>query len=357
MGSSQRDKDGHARMYYLAAYVGSGTPSDPFRPRGSDQSRWGAIDLRADPTQLPGRCLLWLPTPDVDPELTELASAPTDLLSSLRRQTLEAVLGVTLAQRRFQQIVEELLTTHARLDGTRWKPLRVMRDGRYRIYLGGLLSEWQPGSVGASISENWDCANGASITCQLTWAEVTGDLELFSNQVRNTAVVANTVFRERAESDLATDDHYAEVQVVTLISGGAGVEHNFGASSRRAAAANTGYHGLLADERLSGTKEVILYREVTGTFTLIGNTTFAWATPATIRTESDGSSHRVLVDGTVRVGPVTDSNITGNLRTGILGYTENAPAVGNFVLDAFAAADLTAAGATHPSWNWGGGGW
>ena len=71
--------------FYLAPYIGAGTRDDPFRPRGSDQPGWSAIDLRPDPSRLDGgglsACLLFLPQPSLDSRL--------DLVASIRR-TLSA---------------------------------------------------------------------------------------------------------------------------------------------------------------------------------------------------------------------------------------------------------------------------
>ena len=149
--------------YYLAPYIGAGTFLDPFRPRVSDQPGWSAIDLRPDGGATLGGgglnvCLLHLPTHDPDPVLDRIVDLPMDTLPAQAVNRINSRLGVTLGQTRWQQIVEELLT---RPPVNGWKPLRSTHDGWMEIYLGGLLSRWRPGSVGASISENWNCADSA----------------------------------------------------------------------------------------------------------------------------------------------------------------------------------------------------
>ena len=338
--------------YYLAPYIGTGTNSDPFRPRGSDQAGWGAIDLRADFAQVTGRCLLWLPVPDADFALTELATVPTESLSVPRRQGLESVLGVTLTQTRFQQIVEELLLTHARADGTRWKPLRPMRDGLYRIYLGGLLSEWRPGSVGASISENWNCADSTSITCQLTWVEFlrAGNGQLLSSQVRVTGP-SFADYGARAGSSLDSDDHESEV-VVTAINRVSGVT-GAGPICRKAADSAVTFYAMKM--RVTATANGFrLEKYVASAVTNLGDNTQDWVAGDLILVRADGSTISGRVNGTELL-TTTDTSIVDNLQAGITCYNDDSTSTND--MDTWAARDLAAAGATHPSWNWGGGGW
>ena len=50
--------------HYLAPYVGTGTFADAFRPRGSEQPGWSAIDLRPNGAVATGLALMAVPVRD-----------------------------------------------------------------------------------------------------------------------------------------------------------------------------------------------------------------------------------------------------------------------------------------------------
>ena len=332
--------------YYIAPYIGSGTDLDPFRPRGSDDPTWSAIDLRPDPTRLDGgglnACLLWVFTPSSDPALFRLADGEQEMLSPSRRNGLRTRLGLTtLAASRWDQIALELLMTPP---ANGWKALRPSRvQRRYELWLG-------PGSPlvtqsviagGTTITEDWNCADADSPDCDLDWTEVSGDWDIVSNAIQLVSGAGNLFLR--AESDLASDDHYAQVVFVT----GPGTT-NYGPVCRFAAAATTAYLGI------HRTAPWETFRVVTGSFTQIATgATPARADGQTLKIQADGSSIQMFVNGSSVVGPSTDTNITGNTRCGLMGNTSSGAE--NF--DNFEAADLAAGGATWPGWFHSRGGW
>src|SRR3990167_10138859 len=102
--------------YYIAPYIGAGTFLDPFRPRGSDQPGWSAIDLRADGGATLGggglnACLLHLPVADPDPQLRLVALDPADPIGVGVRQAIIARLGLLAspASIRWDDLAAELL--------------------------------------------------------------------------------------------------------------------------------------------------------------------------------------------------------------------------------------------------------
>ena len=70
--------------YYLVPYLGEGTDRNPFRPDGSDQPGWSAIDLRPDVTVLDGFALLALPVREDTPERRYLGDALDEALRDRR---------------------------------------------------------------------------------------------------------------------------------------------------------------------------------------------------------------------------------------------------------------------------------
>lgn len=329
--------------YYLAPYIGAGTRPDPFRPRGSSQPRWSAIDLRPDSSQITGRCLLFLPVHDPYPTLERLADTPQEFLGDSIRNRLQNALSLTLGQTRFDHMVEELLTLHARLDGTRWKPLRPGVNSLMRIYLGGPLSQWRPGSVGAAISENWNCANSASLTCQLTWGEAATansgiSWGITGNRAEMQAVEA-LIEWARAESDLATDDHFCQATMAAFTTQNAAC--SVGPSVRTAGGSDPNCYFYRAEADV-GLLQTQLWKRVTANFTSLGTDATDPAVNDVLRVEADGSTVTGKTNGTTRI-TVTDTSVTSNLRCGVIGDLQTAGQV--IALDGWSAEDLAAAAA------------
>lgn len=348
--------------YYIAPYIGAGTIVDPFRPRGSNDPTWSAIDLRPDPSRLDGgglnACLLWVFTPSSDPNLTLVATGEQETLTPNRRNLIRSRLGLTsLTATRWDQIVLEILMVPPANAWLALRPSRVRR--RYEVYLGpGAPLAIQPVIAGGvSITEDFNCADSTTINCDLTWTELNGNLELFSNTVRNVGTAGNHTIRARAESALATDDHYAEITVTALELSG-GNQRQFGVMTRRRSnPTHTAYWLTLVRERLGGVSgEALIIREVSGSQTLLADPNITITLPTVLRGESDGSTQRILVGGTEQAS-VTDTNIVNNLYCGLAGFLANANDSGDVAGDDWSAADLAAGGATWPGWFHSRGGW
>ncbi len=317
---------------YLAPYVGAGTDADPFRPRGSEQPGWAAIDMRATSTVVTGRALLTVPVRD-DTIGTYLGDAP-DEVSAAVKSAVESRLGLTLDATRLRQIIPELLLLHAREDGTRWRPLRAMRDGVFRVYLGGLW--WQARSLagGSTITESFDKADSTTLGPNLTWTETNSNLEVFSNACR--AVVNNgSIGEARAESDLATDDHYAQV-VGVLGSATPTATSAVRALARFSASARTHYLMSYA-KTTTPTHDRLLGKRVAGTITTLASTAgISFTDGDTVRVQCNGSTITGLRNGT-QEETTTDTEITGNTRAGVSTYRNSSS---NIYVDTFEAGDL-----------------
>lgn len=178
-----------------------------------------------------------------------------------------------------------------------------------------------------TITESFNKADSDTLGPDLTWTEVNGDFDVVSNQCRHTNTT--TVRSARAESDLSSADHYAQVQIV---SNGSGTNDcAAGACARFAAAAETMYFAFYyqADNRLYVSKKV------TGAQTNITSSVITEALPETYKCEINGSTLKGYQAGVERVS-TTDSAITGNLRGGILLYQSS---VLNPTIDNFEASD------------------
>lgn len=210
---------------------------------------------------------------------------------------------------------------------------------KYRMRPEELLDLWgepyvEPLPHSTTITESFNKADADTLGPDLTWTEFEGDTDVVSNEaVQQTAAARCS---SRADSDLASDDHYAQAQF-QKVSGGSG-GRRFGAVSRKDGTTTvTFYKGAHRGD----IDEDQFIQLVSGTRTIVGSTAdvLSFSTWYTLKMESDGSSHRVFRDGVVKLGPTTDTVITGNLRTGISLQDGTA---GKSKADVFEAADLAA---------------
>lgn len=165
-------------------------------------------------------------------------------------------------------------------------------------------------SLGSS-SEGWSW----SVTGTGVWG-------ITSNQAYNVSSTGNT--GARADIDLASANHYAQIKINT-------VDNNPGPCTRYSANANTFYAFIW---RPSSTQWQ-LFKNVAGSFTQLGTGGSSFGS-GLAKLISNGSSHTGYVDGVLNMASVTDTSITGNLRTGMMG---NRGAGGN-IYDNFIAGDV-----------------
>lgn len=333
--------------YYLSKYVGSGTKADPFRPIGSDQSGWSAIDLRPDGgASLDGgglnACLLHLPVAINARGLTKISEEKLEQIGPAIRNAIKSSLNVSFSSTRFDEIVAELMLNPP-ING--WKPLRVWRDGEMRIDLNGLLWSQRLAGGGASYSESWGCADSASLTCNLTWTEILGTAwELSGNRAR-CGGFTNAV--ARADHDLATDDHEVSATLQTYTYGsGILIAAVF---ARKDSTTTRDYYAFEARQSAAGIANSfhVLTKIIGGADTQLGatdNTDVAIGQIMMVR--CNGSEITGLRNGSISVGPVTDTAIVDKYRGGVQYYGENASSQIEF--DDWLAADLAAGGGEEP---------
>lgn len=321
---------------YLSGYVGAGTDNDPFRPVGSDQPGWSAIDLRPDATSVAGYAVLTVPTrPGDESGMYYLGDAVGNSLPDKVRRDVEDALGLARGDLRdvpFTDILADVLVLFAGAYASLCPPLRAGRDGWSRIRLAGQeIWSLAPVAGGATITESFNQTDSTTLGPDLSWTETSGDFETASNQARPVST-ANAFAEARAESDLASADHY--VQAVLSRGGSGNTNTDMRVLARFASGARTHY-GL--SYGATGGNPDQFYKRVAGTFTALtslGDTAFADGD--TVRFALDGSTLTAYANGVV-VGTQTDTSITTGTRAGIAGRRDNVSAY----IDDFAAGDLT----------------
>lgn len=163
-----------------------------------------------------------------------------------------------------------------------------------------------------------------------SWTIVSGDdYTIVSNRVSATGTA---IMLARAEVDLSSDDHYAETVI-----GGVSSNRINGPCVRFAGAANT-YYAYMRDR--DGVND-LLRKYITGTPTTLQSVATLNASSATVRVQCDGSTITGYVNGT-EYASATDTDITGNTRTGIF---KGSAATQDHTFDDFVAEDLLAASA------------
>jgi len=215
-----------------------------------------------------------------------------------------------------------------------WKEKYGIED--HEQFIPADLPKEKPLAHSTTITESWNCADSDSLTCDLVWVEQSGDIDIVSNKASQTGT---TYSRARAASDLSSDDHYAEVDIST--NGALGGNQGSRVHVRHASNADQTYY--MAQANWAGGNEFFARKFVLGTETDLSppRITFAFdrANTYRIKIEIDGSSGEIFVDD-VSQDTFTDTDITGNVRTGISGQ-----AAQTIRWDVLEAADLAAAAA------------
>lgn len=356
------------RIVYLATVQGDGSDGNPFRSTGwGTVANQGCIDLRRDPTVSTGRMLCAADTLPAGGGINQLGGSLVDTLTPVRRAVLEAVIGEPITASTITEVIAEILITRAREDGTRWKPLRAGKDGKYHIWLGQREEAWQQtawlypyvldnGLVAdasnavletiepalawaASIAEDFDCANSASLTCDLTWTEFFGtEWEIASNQARVTGLTGTVQKEARADSALAGESHWAQATLVSMTADNSGTTR-CGPMARKDNSSTRTFYTFAGSMSNSLYVDFETRKRIGGTLTTIATDTTDPVAGDVLQIYVDGSSISGYVNGVLRVGPTTDTSITGNTYTGIA-YSSNNTTTQSCVLDNFSAQDI-----------------
>lgn len=169
-----------------------------------------------------------------------------------------------------------------------------------------------------------------------SWSELAGDCDIVSNVASVQTISGSTGSNNRAETDLSSADHYAQVAATIIGTGG----NDGGAYARLSASAITGYLAVLFR---TGSPYLQIYKVVSGAFTSLSSSTgVTYADGRITKTEANGSTIKGHYHGSEIIS-ITDTAITGNLRTGSHGYIVGGSA-GAVTFDDFEAADLGGGG-------------
>ena len=329
--------------YYLAPYMGTGTDDDPFRPRSSDQSGWSAIDLRPNAGIIDGWCFLFLPAHDPDHDLILLAGTKGDRVSQGSVNKIISRLGLNMLDPDpFDVMVSQILVS-PNIEFP--KKIRAGRKSQaLRIWLGpqGAPPLWEMKLIqgGSSLAESFNKANSDTLGPDQTWDEYTGDIDVVSNEASNGGTATGKAF---VTAELATADHHCEFSV-TKVATPASSFNNIGSSVRQENVADHDHYRCQIRKSSAAAWDINLIKDFAGATTQIAGPTgiSAPTLPKTVRTEVNGSSVSGSFDGNT-IGPTTDTDITGFKRCGI-GSMKGRDAAGDVACDAWAAADLVAAG-------------
>lgn len=182
----------------------------------------------------------------------------------------------------------------------------------WRQFVPQALHKHVPGRVRheTTITDTFDRSNASSLGTSSggwTWANgAVSGWQILSN-VAN-ATVAGCM--ARAQSDLSNANHYATGDVVP-----SGTSAGVGLGVRYSSSLDTHYDGW---GRNNTTVTYRLRKVVSGTTTNLNDVSTTALTSGTLKTEINGTALSLYRNGVSVNGPITDSSIAGNLRTGII---------------------------------------
>lgn len=298
----------------VAQFRGTGVRDDRFVPDCTPAGEWGMIDLRGDHTSRDGLCII-LGKDDTGP----IPGAALDLgdvddldlpVPDATKEFLEQRLEVTFPTARTRRVMlRELLLDLGDQPG-KWTKLAKANDSYVRLVIVGVeLFRVPVISGGSTHAEAFTKANSTTLGPTLTWTEVIGNAEVFSNKWRN--VTNNSDLYTRAEHDCGSADMYAQAKVDYTSSG------SWILCARYSSSAQTFYMAVGNNQSSEG---ALLIRVVAGSETQLGS----YATVATsegvqylYRIECNGSQIRVLVDGAEVINQTDPSPIATGQRGGL----------------------------------------
>lgn len=311
-------KEPEERTYYITTLRGNGTYRNPYKPaiiENNTSYAWGMIDLRPDPSKIDGYCIAYIDTAS-SPSVTayKLADSATEEMTSTAKTSANYLLGTNIDGETLPDYLAKLLIEECAKREDLCEPIKPMADGEYRIYLGGqIYGEVRPTYTHNTITDNFNRSDGAlgSSGEGWSWTVTSGDFRVSSNQARTYSSGQNNA---RADSDLASTDHYSQVLAVTH---GASSGRDIGCAVRYSSSADTCY--LYVQDASDGACK--LYKVVTGSYSGLASegSGHADASNDTMRFEADGTSLIGYWNDAEHVS-TTDSSLTTQVRTGIRGY-------------------------------------
>ncbi len=235
---------------------------------------------------------------------------------------------LSVYQQDFQRLRQESgdIEHHRRVLGALDLKLR-----RYGLRASDIAPDLEPLPPSTTITESFNKADSGTLGPDLSWTEINGAWEVFSNQAASEGI--NSVELARADTDLSSADHYGQV-IVTFLGGGTA---RLGGAARIQTADGTTITCYYADLRNNDVLE--LEKVVSGTDTELADTAQTVSLPDTVKVQADGSTIKSFFNGS-EVDSVTDTAITGNLRAGLM--SRNGGNADGSRGDDFEAADLVA---------------
>lgn len=208
----------------------------------------------------------------------------------------------------------------------------------YRWFQPADVPDEEPVEPTTTITESFDTADSTTLGPDLSWTEgeSANVAQVVSNQV---AFFGASLHRwARANSDLSSDDHYAQL---TVTAGGTGGSVRLaGVITRKDDTTTKSYYAGY----LHNSANVMLYKLVAGTATQLGSTTaITFSLPQVLKQTANGSTIDLDWDGVNKIS-VTDTAVTGNLRCGLGCNLSSSGITVQPAGDNFEAADLGGGG-------------
>jgi len=200
-----------------------------------------------------------------------------------------------------------------------------------RVFIPSDLPRETPLPRETAFTESFNKANSTTLGPDLTWTETLGDLQVLNNQFAG--LTGGSDNWARAEHDVSSSDHYAQVVVAVL-----GVDPgDLGPIARYSASAVTFYTAILQD---SGGLRSATWKAIAGTPTNIGTNTDpdTYNVGDVIRVLCNGSTISRVKNGSLQ-NAVTDTSISGNTRGGIQAFGND-----SYRGDSFEIADIAVTG-------------
>jgi hypothetical protein len=236
-----------------------------------------------------------------------------------------------------------------------WNAMRPNR-GWYEVYLGGLLCRLPVMAGMTTLTETWTAANtsnssATSLDAGQDWTKQTSNAT-WSIQSNQAEAFGNNGFNViRVESDLATVNMDVQFTLVSILNSGGNVV--IGPAARMTSSTFETHYSMNARWDGAGVGTHLMLKWVAGVETSLGENAQDPANGQTLKMRADGTSISGYRNGSVLIGPVTDSAIdgvtVGGKRGGAFCFVANASVI-NATIDDWSAADLSAA-ANAPSVN------
>jgi hypothetical protein len=181
----------------------------------------------------------------------------------------------------------------------------------YHLFIPNDLPGETPLEPQTTITDNFNRADAGTLGSSSegwSWAAVNGNMEIVGNEAHNISGVGGA--RQRAESDLSSDDHYAQVVDVANASGCLAV--------RFSASADTAYLFITDSGRI--------FKCETGSLTELAAS--STPSPGSVQKLQCNGSLITIYDDGVQMTSVVDTAIVGHTRTGM--YADNSSHMDNF---------------------------